>query len=139
MIVLIDEKYIIKSLNIDSSDIGDDNFTLFDALPAHPSQDAWAFGAVLYNIFSGCSLFFGDNFDNLATEAELRNLSEFTDVFKAERLEKIEDKLQRNLVSQLLMKDPKKRPSMKVVLQHPYITGHAHGRLIGQKPGIYKN
>ncbi len=48
------------------------------------------------------------------------------------KLEKIEDPLARNMVSQLLSWDPTSRPSMAQIMMHPFITGHAVARMIGE-------
>ena len=50
---------------------------------------------------SGCSLFFANNEDNIASEKELKNLVEFTEEFKTERWNIMEKPVQRNLISQL--------------------------------------
>jgi hypothetical protein len=52
---------------------------------------------------------------------------------KAKKLELIDDKLARNLLSQMLMKDPKKRPSVSRVLAHPFFTGKPVIRMAGEE------
>jgi len=53
------------------------------------------------------------------------------------KLSKIADNLARNLVSQLLHKDPTKRPDTKHVLTHPFLTGRVSGRLPGDEPDFH--
>jgi hypothetical protein len=47
-------------------------------------------------------------------------------------MEKIENEQARNLVSRLLSRDLSKRPSLKAVLAHPFISGKAAIRMVGQ-------
>ena len=124
---------------MNDSDDCSDRIVEFDALKADPAHDVWSLGCVCYHILSGCSLFFTNNDDNIANDKELSNLYEFTDSFKTERLSIIKDNVQKNFISQMLMKGPIKRPTMARVLQHSYITGHTSTRFVGEAPGSSLN
>ena len=69
---------------------------------------------------------------NLVSDTDIRALAAWTDAYKAERLSHIADKYARNLVSQLLSKDPAKRPTVQQVLYHPFLSGKAASRLTGE-------
>lgn len=100
-------------------------------LPCHPSRDMWALGQLLFKLFTGAALFNLDVQDNLDDE-DLRELFHFSDEFKAKKLNKIKDKEARNLVSQLLVKNPANRPGTSQVLAHPFLSGKAVPRMVGQ-------
>ena len=91
----------------------------------------WAFGVVLYHMAAKCSLFNCDYAGNVVSENDLRDLAYWTEEIKWERMSVIPDKYARNLISQLLMKDPLKRPNIKQVLSHPFMTGRTATRLDG--------
>ena len=50
------------------------------------------------------------------------------------RIDLIKDSLARNLISQMLTKDPTRRPLMSQVLAHPFFTGRHTARLVGMAP-----
>jgi hypothetical protein len=75
------------------------------------------------------------------------DLHDFDDALKRKKLQKIRNdaskkdfsransqspSLARNLVSQLLSKDPSRRPLMDQVLDHPFLSGRSAPRLLGQ-------
>ena len=109
-------------------------------LIAHPSFDVWSAGCILYQLDSKDSLPLwqcgqDDNLsDNIGDADSLYTLSEFSDEVKAKKLDLIEDPLLRNLVSQMLTKDPSKRPSISRILAHPFFSGKKVARWFGQKP-----
>jgi serine/threonine protein kinase len=62
-------------------------------------------------------------------------LQEFAEEFKYRRLDKISDLIARNLVSQMLTRDPTKRPSMSQILAHPFLSGNnIRTRQLGAAP-----
>jgi serine/threonine protein kinase len=71
-----------------------------------------------------------DNLDN----RNLKKLHLFSDEFKYYRIDLIKDSLARNLIAQMLTKDPARRPLMSQVLAHPFFTGHQTARLVGMAP-----
>jgi len=78
---------------------------------AHTSHDMWALGVILYRMSARESLFSEDDEDNIkGGTSHLLELAMWTDAFKEERLQKIDDTATRLLVSKLLEKHPWKRP-----------------------------
>lgn len=106
------------------------------------SFDMWSLGCVLFHMCSkdNSPLFQGDNYDSLATEHVDGSDSIFVlycwcDEMKERKLDKVENVLARNLISQLLWKDPTKRCSMGRLFQHPFLSGSTKvARLLGQRP-----
>jgi hypothetical protein len=67
-------------------------------------------------------------------EHDLCDLFEWSMNTKDRKLSKVESPLAKNLISQLLSKNPEYRPDVMHVLSHPFLTGnHALGRLPGQQ------
>ena len=64
----------------------------------------------------------------------LKKLHLFSNEFKYYRIDLIKDSLARNLISQMLTKDPARRPLMSQVLAHPFYTGRHTARLVGMAP-----
>ena len=111
-----------------------------DVWTAHASFDVWSLGCILYQI---CTtdvkpLFQCGQDDNLVGVRKgvdnLFSLAEWSPELKAEKLTDVPDKLARNLLSQMLHKDPLQRPSLARVLAHPFLSGIKVARLIGEKP-----
>jgi len=101
---------------------------------AHVSFDMWSFGCVLFQLCAGEPLWLANDEDNITDVDDLRLLHEWTSETKAKKLAKIKDKNARNLVSQLLNKEPLKRSvSFAHVLSHPFFTGRIAGRLPGEE------
>ena len=98
---------------------------------AAPSHDLWSLGAVIFYLSASASLFLCDNEDNLR-EADLATLADWSDDVKAHELARVKNAYARNLISQLLSKDPAKRPSIQHVLNHPFLTGKTATRLSGE-------
>lgn len=127
-------KCMVKSYKIDNATnlpITED--LPYDLVPASVAHDAWAYGVVLYELFTGKKLLFADCDDNI-DEIDLLDVYNFTSSFKKRKLQSVPDPLARNLVSQLLMKDPTRRPTMEQVLAHSFISGRAAPRMLGEEP-----
>jgi len=105
----------------------------YDLMPARVSHDAWSFGMLLYNICIDIS-FFNTNNDDGISQQDLQLVYECDAEFIRSRLSNISDMLARNLISQLLVKDPRRRVNMTQVLDHPFLTGKKPARMIGQPP-----
>ena len=112
----------------------------YDLLTAHPSFDVWSLGCILYQM---CNpdvkpLFQGGQDDNLVGFRKgvdnLFALAEWSPELKADKLSDVLDKSARNLLSQMLHKDPLQRPSLARVLAHPFLSGKKVARLVGEKP-----
>ncbi len=71
--------------------------------------------------------------DNL-NKHNLLALQQFSDDFKNAQLDLILDSLARNLISQMLTKNPNRRPLMSQVLAHPFFSGRQSARLVGMEP-----
>jgi Protein kinase domain/TIR domain len=92
----------------------------FDLVGANPAQDIWALGVVFYHIACNVPLFLCDGDGNIG-ETDLRQLAEWSDHMKNEKLSRIKNPLARNLISIMLSKDPSKRPSIDKVLNHSFL------------------
>ena len=115
-IITKEKEVIVKSYTIDP--VSDE--ILYKHLPytlikANYSYDSWAYGVVLFELFTGKKLLFA-NFEDNVDMNDLYDVYQFNTIFKQRKLYTITDPLARNLVSQLLTKDPLKRPSMRQVL-----------------------
>jgi serine/threonine protein kinase len=105
----------------------------YELVTASAAYDSWSLGVVLYHLCSGKPLLFCDDEDNIET-VDLLALAACTSEWRREKVEKIPNREAQNLVSQLLSRDPSKRPSMDRALQHPFITLHSNVRLAGEAP-----
>eukprot|EP01030_Chromulinospumella_sphaerica_P034420 gene34420-biopygen14413 len=108
----------------------------YDLLLADPSFDVWSLGCIFYQMCTDCRMLFqGGQDDNLrADDADsLFELAQWSDALKSHKLSLVQDDLARNLLSQMLMKDPAQRPSIARVLEHPFFTGRKVARLVGQE------
>ena len=112
----------------------------YELLTAHPSFDVWSLGCILYQMCTADvkPLFQGGQDDNLVGVRKgvdnLFALAEWSPELKADKLSDVSDKLARNLLSQMLHKDPLQRPSLARVSAHSFLSGRKVARLIGEKP-----
>ena len=112
----------------------------YELLMAHPSFDVWSLACILYQMCTADvkPLFQGGQDDNLVGVRKgvdtLFALAEWSPELKADKLADVPDKLARNLLSQMLHKDPLQRPSLARVLAHPFLSGMKVARLVGEKP-----
>jgi serine/threonine protein kinase len=107
---------------------------------AHPSFDIWSLGVILYQLCHSevIPLFQCGQDDNLTDdknrEDNLYILSQWSDEMKIKKLSQITNMEARNLISQMLMKDPSRRPTIERILAHPFISKKQVGRLVGDNP-----
>lgn len=104
----------------------------FELVPASETHDLWSLGVVIYNIAANAPLFLCDGDGNIE-ESDLRLLAEWSDSLKVEKLSRVKNTAARNLISLLLSKEPRKRPSIRHVLVHPFITGKKICRMINDE------
>ena len=99
---------------------------------ASTAWDYWSIGVVLYNLCTGETLWQTNTEDNLVDEVSLEELHDWTFIKKSSKLAKISDPQARNLVAQLLSKDPTKRPHISQILDHPFLSKKTVARMIDQ-------
>lgn len=104
----------------------------FDLVPASESHDLWSLGVVIYNIAANAPLFLCDGDGNIV-ESDLRLLAAWSDELKSEKLTRVRNIAARNLISLLLSKEPRKRPSIRHVLVHPFLTGKRISQLVSDE------
>ena len=93
----------------------------YEVVPAAYPHDVWALGCVMYELCAGIKLFLQDDEDNIDSDA-IYELYNFTDELKRRKLSKISDLQARNLVSQLLSRDPRRRPNFHQVRSRSFET-----------------
>ena len=114
--------------------------TSYDLLTAHPSFDVWSLGCVLFQMCNTdvVPLFQGNQEDNLTDDASKEDnlfaLAGWTQDNKERKLRRVADPLARNLLSQMLHREPSKRPLLSRVLAHPFVSGKKVARLTGEEP-----
>jgi hypothetical protein len=110
-----------------------------DALTAESSFDMWSFGALLYLMITGETLFNNNTEDNLNNRDLLRLCQWNTDDLE-DALDNVHNRrgkhqpLGRDLLQELLQPEASKRPkSFKRVLDHPFFTGQSDGSDLASK------
>jgi len=107
-------------------------------LLATASYDMWALGILTYYLCTGQTLWQASVEDNLVSDCDMRDLLNWSNTMKDSKLSNISNPMARNLVHQLLSKDPQYRPSAADVLSHPFITGHTPNCRLPGQPCTYK-
>lgn len=100
---------------------------------AHPSQDMFNLGNILYYLVTGRSLFHADTDDNIH-DTDLEKLARWSTDDVETLLKCVRDRYLRNLLSRLLEPAPAKRLSASQVLNHFFLTGKKAERLPGEPP-----
>jgi serine/threonine protein kinase/ankyrin repeat protein len=108
---------------------------------AHPSFDVWSLGCILYQLCTADvrPLFQAGQDDNLSdnisdADDNLFVLAEWSDALKARKLSRVIHPMARNLLAQMLHKDPLKRPTLERILSHTFVSKKQFTRLVGQPP-----
>ena len=99
--------------------------------PASPSYDMWSFGVLLYYLCLNESLWL-ENLSGDISEDSMIKLGLWKPEYKAKKLGRIANPQARNLVAQLLSKDPLMRPSATRALAHPFLSGKKVTRMVGE-------
>ena len=111
----------------------------YELLMAHPSFDVWSLGCILYQMCTADvkPLFQGGQDDNLLGLHKgvdnLFALAEWSHELKADKLADVPNQLARNLLSQMLHKDPLQRPTLARVLAHSFLSGKNVARMVGDQ------
>ena len=83
----------------------------------------------MFELCAGIPFFLANSEDNIQADS-MFELFCFTDATKKKRLSEIHNTQARNLVAQMLTKDPLLRPTMAQILQHPFLTGQNAARMV---------
>lgn len=95
-----------------------------ESIPAQPSIDMWAFGVLLFYLCTGETLLHCTVEDKIdSTQKNI--LSSWDEHFTFQRLALVSNPLARNLILQLLSKNPSRRPNVDAALAHPFFTTHS--------------
>jgi hypothetical protein len=95
----------------------------YELVKASPAVDIWSFGVVLYTLCVGKPLFAVNRDDDLDGGRAMHELFKWDDSIMTATLRDVVDPAARDLLSQLLRRDPKQRlRTMADVLEHPFFT-----------------
>ena len=106
----------------------------YDLVLATPAHDMWCLGCVLFLLCTGITLLPGNVNDDLMYDEDFKKLWEWTETTKRNKLDQVKNHLAKNLLSLLLMKNPRSRLDANHVLSHPFLTGVVGSRLVGTDP-----
>ncbi|KAF0712343.1 Aste57867_4862 [Aphanomyces stellatus] len=99
----------------------------YDLVKAHPSLDVWAFGVLMYQMYSGEELVPTDINQDVIDD-KIEQAATWTQEKLTTRIHnKIRNGLVRDLLEKLLVIDPEDRITMDGVLEHPYYKVESSG------------
>ncbi|KAF0690482.1 Aste57867_18138 [Aphanomyces stellatus] len=112
--------YVVKTFH--SDDVAAPETLPYKRVRASPAIDVWAFGALMYQMYSGVELVPTDvNQDVVDDDGGIQRAATWTpDDLSTRIANKVSNPLARDLVSKLLVVDPESRMSVKAMLAHPY-------------------
>lgn len=102
-----------------------------DNICADYSIDVWAFGVIMYTFCSGGDQLFPCSLDDNLDEEQMRLLALWSDELKAKKLEKVKHIFAFNILSQILSKEIRRRPTVSAILRHPFFDGRKPARIPG--------
>jgi serine/threonine protein kinase len=111
-----------------------------DVLIASSAFDVWSLGCILFQLCHRrvLPLFQGGVDDNLSVRRvdmpSLWTLAGYSDTMLHGMLDEIFNPLAANLISQMLMRNAKSRPTIERVLAHPFLSQKKVVRMLGEKP-----
>jgi len=82
--------------------------------------DMWSYGALLFTLLTGYSLFKVDRDDDLENENEMATLKSWDETVMSKKLKDVKDLNASNLLGKLLHPDPNNRISATKAIEHPY-------------------
>ncbi|RHZ15144.1 hypothetical protein DYB37_009645, partial [Aphanomyces astaci] len=92
----------------------------FQPVVASPALDVWAFGVLMYQMYSGVELVPTD-INQDVDDSGIARAATWTDADLSKRLQnKVSNALARDLMAKLLVVDPSDRISVQAMLGHPY-------------------
>ncbi|RHY44927.1 hypothetical protein DYB34_011141, partial [Aphanomyces astaci] len=92
----------------------------FQPVVASPALDVWAFGVLMYQMYSGVELVPTD-INQDVDDSGIARAATWTDADLSKRLQnKVSNALARDLMAKLLVVDPSDRISVQAMLSHPY-------------------
>ena len=118
----VDQQRVVLNIPLAGAEAETNISNEADVILASFAFDVWSFGAIMYSLLTGASLFQVTTEDNLVSEADQLLLASWTEETKAGKLAKVSSQLARDLLSRVFHKDPLRRLGMQQVLLHPFFS-----------------
>lgn len=104
----------------------------YTLLRSTPTIDLWSLGVILFQICAGVPLF-QTSLEGNISRSEAALLCEWSSNTVQQKLQAIQERNCRNMISRLLQKIPERRLHAPEVLDHAFMTLHNPERLVGEK------